>query len=1723
MHAFGRASLVLLVAASIEVAAFGYLADGGSSGHKHMFHHQLQHHAKRAAENNGKPDLEHLLKRTPEDEEIAREYKRQLPDLLGGVLGPLSGGDADPGLISSIGLLTSGGGGAGTYIDVTGEHKFVPPGIGPDGLPDQRGPCPGLNSLANHNFISHTGIVSFGEVIAMTNKVFGMGTDVALLIAVMGTYFAGNPVQQMFSIGGPDPRIQPPLGQSGYGGLLGQPQGIDYSHNLIEADSSATRHDLYETGDAWTVDIGLFKQMYYSVPEGQLITAHDMARYKVLRFKQSIATNKFFYHGPYTGGIASNAGYLFAARLFANHSGATAEGELTHEILKSIFGVVDYPHPFTYNFGWERIPYNWYRRAGDYSLIELNLDLVQFLLWYPETHSIGGNTGKVNSFAGIDFSDPVSGILNLPNFLLGNNLICFALEIVKLVSPNYLNNIYATLFGTLGNIGSGLGCPVIPDLTHGGVPIEAEMSGLAKKLFIFAAVDGLLLQPTGQRLSTTDQSIGVKIEYGTNKITAANEKADHDGSGLESHGIVGLLNLVTSSYLIAIVRRKEVASIRDSPVFLIRDVALIPLSSRADAQNAISKAQAFQKSENAHVVTAEPPTDVEDAGEETETRSINEEPEDTQLAQKNNTEEEARALEPPKKDKHTTIVKDVVQNKGRYGRLVSRWFSKNGSQANARREQGFSDAEAREDSIEEKQVQQEDHASLESAAQDDGVHHAIQEATQPDFQKGTSSTIEHLVPRILKTARLYFSSSGFYFSYDHDLSVSLSRQTQDVKATPMWQRFDPLFFWNRHLMEPFVNAGHDELVLPLLQGFVGQRAFTISQMDDQERDVVTEADGTELTDLRKPLYEDPKHDLLLTLISRRSVKRAGLRYLRRGIDDEGNVANSVETEQILSEQSWNLQGKTFSLVQTRGSMPLFFSQSPYSFKPTPVFFGSEAMNQAAMKRHFAQMHGRYGEILYAASLVDKHGTEVAIGEKYEQGVKQLNEAGGINGKPVNFEWFDFHGACKGMRFENVSILLETLSGFLTSSGWTVKQNGDNISMQNGVLRTNCMDCLDRTNVVQSAVAGAALEHQLAELGLNINLKSDPKTQWFNTLWADNGDAISKQYAGTSALKGDFTRTRKRNWTGALTDFSLTLNRYYNNIFGDYFLQTNIDYFLGADPQIFDDFETDMTSQDYALDMTSMRQNAIDMCVKVVLEEPGEKLIGAWTLACPAQGNTLRSLPFEECVLLLTEVALYHCRIDWKTDKVGSFERVDLLDIKEIWQGAYVTSALGSSHLSETRNVGFVVRYADRGPQMRRTNTRSMSIATGAETQEDDSKDETKHEDSEANPSRILAFKALPPRPSPQKSGKDTLADVSELEAIRKVTADLQQTIANAFERDSDGEARAPKVQEHDVISAADAKKSTGYVESIGYSLKRLQFDVYPFIATERFAGKLKGKIVVVVGASTGIGKAIALAFAAAGASLALVARRKTLLDELVAEIEYRYQAPATAIQADILNEDTPQKIILETKSHFGGPIDILINNAAQHLFGRFHDLDFSAWWSRMETSFKAPLAITHTVLRELMIPRKSGIIINVSSTNGAHDIPFQTAYAVPKTAMLKFHQNLSWELEPYNILTFSVHPGNVMTEMVQSAGEQSQEYFSGLPEDAMTEKVMGTFGLYQGIEWQKPQLAANTIVTLCSEERCKILHGRYVDAEQDLEKVLEAAESGRVERERLYWLKVDQV
>ena len=103
-----------------------------------------------------------------------------------------------------------------------------------------------------------------------------------------------------------------------------------------------------------------------------------------------------------------------------------------------------------------------------------------------------------------------------------------------------------------------------------------------------------------------------------------------------------------------------------------------------------------------------------------------------------------------------------------------------------------------------------------------------------------------------------------------------------------------------------------------------------------------------------------------------------------------------------------------------------------------------------------------------------------------------------------------------------------------------------------MFRVNCIDCLDRTNVVQTAIAKTVLENQLIKLGLIPPEHGIPGKlrSVFQGLWANNGDALSRQYAGTNALKGDFTRTGERNLSGLMKDGMNSASRYYLNQFRD---------------------------------------------------------------------------------------------------------------------------------------------------------------------------------------------------------------------------------------------------------------------------------------------------------------------------------------------------------------------------------------------------------------------------------------------------------------------------------------------------------------------------------------------------------------------------------------------
>ena len=651
-------------------------------------------------------------------------------------------------------------------------------------------------------------------------------------------------------------------------------------------------------------------------------------------------------------------------------------------------------------------------------------------------------------------------------------------------------------------------------------------------------------------------------------------------------------------------------------------------------------------------------------------------------------------------------------------------------------------------------------------------------------------------------------------------------------------------------MAPFIECGAHSFVLPLMQGFVGQKEFEVSVPKKQHGQPALK--GHVLGEEGRTV-DDPscnKRDFILTLLSRRSVQRPGLRYLRRGADDTGCTANTVETEQVLSSPTWDPAQKVYSFVQIRGSIPLYFSQSPYALKPVPVLHGSTEMNQLAFDRHFQGLGRRYGKV-QAVSLIDKQGGELMMGREYKKHADILNASGGINGMPLNLEWFDFHTECRGMKFENVRKLVDILSDTLDEYGDTVIQNNTILQRQAGIIRTNCMDCLDRTGVAQCAFGQWALERALKREGVEIDLHNDvSSTQWFNILWADSGDAISKQYSSTAALKGDYTRTRKRDYRGALNDLGLTLSRYYNNTVNDYFSQACIDYLLGnVSTEVFQEFETELQSVDPGISVSRLRQNAIDTSCQIIISDQSEELLGGWTMLTPAEPNTLRTLPFGESVLLLTDAAVYNCRFDWNTSKVLSFERVDLHSITRIIYGTYVTSILTEAQMDQTTNVGLVIVHGDGDTNSLRVNTRSLQSNVNLKTMNDAnggdnrimtlSNHSNKNKNNKSNgnnannewdiyswfkgrecKSQFLSFKALPLSNSATNKNEDGGAphNVSHMGFVRSICEEIQRAATTVAIQQ---QARPPMVEQSDIITLDEAKKRTGYLECLFYDVKKL--------------------------------------------------------------------------------------------------------------------------------------------------------------------------------------------------------------------------------------------------------------------------------------------------------------
>ncbi|XP_026519957.1 synaptojanin-1 isoform X7 [Notechis scutatus] len=364
--------------------------------------------------------------------------------------------------------------------------------------------------------------------------------------------------------------------------------------------------------------------------------------------------------------------------------------------------------------------------------------------------------------------------------------------------------------------------------------------------------------------------------------------------------------------------------------------------------------------------------------------------------------------------------------------------------------------------------------------------------------------------------RKVLNSGNFYFAWSStgvslDLSLNAHRNMQEEST-------DNRFFWNQslHLHLKHYGVKCDDWLLRLMCGGVEIR--TIYAAHKQAK---------------------------ACIISRLSCERAGTRFNVRGTNDDGHVANFVETEQVIF-----LDECVSSFIQIRGSVPLFWEQPGLQVGSHRVRMsrGFEA-NAPAFDRHFHTLKYIYGKQIIVNLLGSKEG-EHMLSKAFQSHLKASEHANDI--KMVNF---DYHQMVKGGKAEKLHGVLKPQiqkffeCGFFYFDGKEVKRS------QSGTIRTNCLDCLDRTNSVQAFIGLEMLTKQLEVLGLAEKPQLVTRFQEvFRSMWSVNGDSVSKIYAGTGALEG-------KAKAGKLKDGARSVTRTIQNNFFDSSKQEAIDVLL----------------------------------------------------------------------------------------------------------------------------------------------------------------------------------------------------------------------------------------------------------------------------------------------------------------------------------------------------------------------------------------------------------------------------------------------------------------------------------------------------------------------------------------------------------------------------------
>lgn len=390
-----------------------------------------------------------------------------------------------------------------------------------------------------------------------------------------------------------------------------------------------------------------------------------------------------------------------------------------------------------------------------------------------------------------------------------------------------------------------------------------------------------------------------------------------------------------------------------------------------------------------------------------------------------------------------------------------------------------------------------------------------------------------------------------------------------VKTNPNYR-----FVWNSHLID--FQGLHDDWKVYLIHGFVAQANICVYS---------------------KPIY--------ITLIARRSRRYCGTRFLKRGLSLDGDVANEVETEQIVHDASVSSfsQGFFTSFVQLRGSLPDRWSQDASKIVPKPPIIQDCAdPYYEPTARHFNDLLARYGTPVVVLNLIkqkEKKPHESVLNEMLNNSVGYLNQFLPQQ-HMIRLIGFDMARCNKStgenvmQRLGKIGFNIVRVTGIFQSWRSARKSNYDNTytlhlrqrtfnrkpsssriggyrlrngqCLQNGVLRVNCVDSLDRTNTAQFVLGKVALAFQLQALGVLIEPSLEYDTdavRLIEQLYEDHGDTIALQYGGSQLVHRVKTYRKIAPITSHSSEIMQTLSRYYSNTFSDAEKQNVINIFLGV--------------------------------------------------------------------------------------------------------------------------------------------------------------------------------------------------------------------------------------------------------------------------------------------------------------------------------------------------------------------------------------------------------------------------------------------------------------------------------------------------------------------------------------------------------------------------------